>query len=428
MDNNPVTVTSPHNAPAGPAGIPTVNPGIRPGAKPPSVAMPPSAAASKGVVLKSFQDLDRLATQSVKPSHEDTPPDSQSDHATPSPDEGDEPVQSEGKAEVTKTDKPDESTSDLDRLSKSKTDEQEEQRPPPKKLRQAYEEMKAERERFKEELETLKKAPSGHPEVETLKKELEEIKTRHKSFTDQMDYAEEVESPEFKEKYEKPWQEAFTSAQEDIVALSRSTDDQPATPKDLNEILSLDRVQALRRIKELFPEFTEMMYRHYIDIHKAYKAHQTATANFRASLEQRRAKAAEQQKQQQESVKQQFSQNKDELTKKYPALFAKDEKDKEGNTYLDEGERLADLALNGSPDMKPEQFTKILADVYHRARGFARMVHRAEKERARADAAEAKLKAYEKSEPSTGTGSNRPSNGQDGAMLTPMERALAAFK
>lgn len=410
----PTKVTAPTQAP----GIPKVDPTPKPDAYGPQTPNPR--------IAKSFEDLDRLVsnkearqeTTPVKPQNDEPVPESpQKPEAEP---DDDSPVKPKSLAELDALGKPKEPTEE--KPSDDQIDE-----PGPKHLRKAYNDLKIERERLAKELEEAKRSKDTSAEIEAVKRELEAAKARYKLLSDEIDYADEVDSPEFRDKWIKPYQEAIQAAQEDITQLARATDDQPGSIQDLNQILQMNRVDAMRRIKELFPDFSDMVYRHYENIHGRWKEYNAKQSGFKQSIQERRAKQAEEAKTMQETFRKQFDTLKGDTEKKFSFLFNRKDLGKDEQAYLEQGYKEADTVLNGDPNLKPEEFNAVLAEAYHKIAHFPRFVLISSKLKAENAELRAKIAKYESSEPATGAQDGRTAGEQPVAQGNLLERTLATL-
>lgn len=241
--------------------------------------------------------------------------------------------------------------------------------PPPKPvkaadLRGAYEGLK---KRVKDELEPkLHQLEARVKEYETRKPEdtaplqakLEAAQKRADELESEIRFVNYRKSNEFKEKYEKPYEEAWASALAQIRQLQVATEDggtRPATDSDILALANMPVGELDAKADEMFGRSAPRVVRHIEKIRELSDAQHKALADAQKNAgEREKTLTVQQQAARTELLKLWQGSNK-ELAEKYPAWFGHSEDDPEGNALLDKGFALADLHFVGRNDMTEQQ-------------------------------------------------------------------------
>lgn len=294
-----------------------------------------------------------------------------------------------------------------------------------KELRTAYEDarknlstLEASNTTLKAELETIKKsAPKDDPERKRLTEELQATKARMQQVEDEIKYLNYEKSTEYKEQYQAPVEKAFRDAYADLEQLVVEDPEKGtrvATPDDFAVLLRLPLRDAVLKAKEMFGETANEVLSHRRKIIELNQKKREAVENFKKTGAEREKQSSESQRASQEKAKAAWDDHNKTVAEKYPAFFAPEEGDEEGNKILDAGIKLADLAFNPPEGTDPIQIVKTAAEIRNRAAGFGRMVHRNKRLQGKIKELEKTLEEYKKSDPGHGAPSgNKPAAGDD---------------
>lgn len=205
----------------------------------------------------------------------------------------------------------------------------------------------------------------------------EQLTAKEKELTDlratlaQADYRKH---PDFEKQFIKPYSAIKQRAQRDITSLTVATEGgqtRPATANDLEALLRLPRVEAMRIALKAFgddaPIITEPLGKLY-DIHENAEA---AIQEHRTTYEERnRTQIAEQRRQMEElnKVRQVII---DEKRKSVPD-FSPAEGDDEGNTLLDQGMQWM-AKVTGDSTMPPQERIQSEAELWFRGAAFPKV-------------------------------------------------------
>jgi hypothetical protein len=289
---------------------------------------------------------------------------------------------------------------------------QPQQHQPAKELRAAYENVKSELSKRDESINQLKKELEGirsakpvvpPEEAKAWQTEKDKLAARIKALEGEIVAVDFTRSTEFQEEFQAPLNDAYKTALQRIKSLKvtdENGDARAASPDDFDRVLSLPLDQAVEyaeRFGKAAPII--MSWRERIE-ELANRKH--------AEVARRKEKApeyiSEQQKAQQEMM-QQFRQSYDTRwqaqVEKLPQLYGPDEKDDEGNKYLNEDRQLVDFAFEAT-DAEPMDIAMARAEIGLRAMAFRRAMHRLNLANQEISSLKEKLTGYEKSQPGSG--------------------------
>lgn len=292
----------------------------------------------------------------------------------------------------------------------------------------------------------LKELEAAHKDDPANKQRLEAAQKRVEELESEIKFVNYKKSSEFKDKYEKPYQEAWDIAVRQISQLQVSTEGgepRAATASDILALANLPLGELDAKAEELFGRSAPRVIRHIEKIRELSDAQHKALEEAQKSAGDREKQLTEQQQQAKQQVIKLWQGANDELAKKYPAWFSKDEADAEGNTLLEKGFSLADLHFVGPADLTPDQ-VELLPPAFRdalKARGSLtvqervrldallrnkiashdRLAMRLKKANGRIKELEASLKQYEESEPPAGKAGGRP----PAVETDPMQEAFA---
>lgn len=324
-----------------------------------------------------------------------------------------EPAKPEEKAaEPTKADDP-------PKLEDESAEPQKGPKKPSDFLREELAKQKARTEALEAEVKQYK-TPKEDPEKKSLTEKFAQEEKRRKELEDELRFSNYERSPEFKEKYVKPYHEAYAEAVADLKQMTVPVDlndptgpQRAATEQELNQLVNLPPQQAGKLAKLLFEEGAQTMINHRERILQTWRAQQKALEEGRKNGEQREKQLAElQTKQQAELRKTQMelrSSNEPDFLKRHPELTieldAKGEPlDAEMQKLLDQDRTVTDKLFDDSTNWPPEKKLEMHAEMRNRAAHFGTVVRTLRKVVTQLDEAKKKLSEYEGSEPGKGDG------------------------
>ena len=306
----------------------------------------------------------------------------------------------------------------------------------PKQLREAYAGIKAKMatiEKERDEFKAKATRPAEDPEKKTLAERVSEYEKKLAAKEEELRYSDYSRSDEYKEKYEKPYVDAYMSARNRVSALKIVERKDPeteaiiqparmATAEDFDALMKIfDDDAAAEWATEKFGTKAPTVLYHRERVHELNAARN-------ASIEEYRKNGSEREKQRQEQLnnfQKQFNAAVEtantEAAEKYPRWFKPDENDPKGNALLESGDHLvARVMANGAPvkdgdkPMSHEELARAVSAVRNKARAFDRIAHREAAAQKRIKELESKLAEYEASEPGPGDGKHiKADKGQD---------------
>lgn len=154
-------------------------------------------------------------------------------------------------------------------------------------------------------------------------------------------------SPEFKEKYDKPFDEAAATARTEFEALAvLDNDGQPARQasweKDFANLYNLPYIEAKTRSKQMFGDDAGLVMEHYLRLHRMANDRNKALEAEKAQWSERTKADEARRVQQREAFEQASAKVQEALIAKHPDLYGEDPKDPDGNQLLKEGLALVD--------------------------------------------------------------------------------------
>jgi hypothetical protein len=288
-------------------------------------------------------------------------------------------------------------------------------------LRDELAKQKARAEALEAEVTKFKTSqPAEDPEKKTLAEKLAAIEKKAKEYEDELRFTNYERSPEFKEKYVKPFNDAYAEAISDIEQMTVPVDlndpegaQRKATKDDLNQIVNLPPQQAGKAAKLLFGEGAQTMMNHRDSVLRTWKAQQNALAEGRKIAEQREKEITENQTKQQAEVQKQnrelrISHEPEFLERHKDIVLQKDDKgewmDAESAKLLDQDRSVTDMLFSDDTKLAPEKKLALHAEMRNRAVHFGTVLRGYRKAMAELAEANKKIAEYEKSEPQPGEG------------------------
>lgn len=398
----------PVEAPPAPS-VDIVPGGPGPAAVPPPSA-PPSAPTSapdappadvKQPLHNAFEDLDKML-EAKEPEAKPPTPKKAPEKKAPQ-----QQVKEPPKQEPREPREPQEPQDPENKPPEQKTDDAPRQ---PKELRAAYETLKAKTKTLETELAQLKaeraKPAPEDPEKKTLGERVQQYEKRLKELDEELKYAAYERSPEYQEKYEKPFIDAYQTGREKTARL-KITDAEgnvrQATAEDFDRIVRIsDDDHAAELAAEMFGQKASVVMYHRERVQELNAARYRATEDYRKTGSERFKKASEEATARQTKLRELWEQENTRIREKYEH-FKPQEGDEEGNRLLEQGYQLADLAFSDQLQQEPmEKQISVHAALRHRAAAFGRLVHQNKQLSTKVAELEKELAEFKESTPGDG--------------------------
>lgn len=259
---------------------------------------------------------------------------------------------------------------------------------------------------YESKLEQLSKS---QPDVKPWQEKLAAIEKENQQLREVVRFADYKKSPEFKEKYEQPYQEYWAKAVSEVTQLTLTTEDGQVRKATANDLLALANAP-LDQLDDLaaqwFPKSAPRVIRHVEKIRDLAEAQDKALQEAQKGAGEYQTKQSEAAKKATESFNLAYQGANNELTTKYPKYFAPDDTDPKGNEILKKGFEYADSVFSANGNLTPEQKAGRLAVVRAKAANHDRLVARLKTREAELAEARAELAKYEQSEPPTDEAGN----------------------
>lgn len=286
-----------------------------------------------------------------------------------------------------------------------------------RQLGKAYDALKKERDevfqpkiqslesKVKEYERTVEQLKTQQPDIKPFQEKLAAIEKENQALREVVRFSDFRQSPEFKEKYEQPYNEAWAKAVTEVTQLTMETEDgaaRKATPNDLLALANAPLDQLDELANKWFPRSAARVIRHVEKIRDLAEAQDKALEEAKKGATDFQTKRAGEMQKANQAFKQAYDNVVGDLAKKYPKWFAPDETDPKGNEILKKGFDYADTVFspNGT-QLTPEQKAARLAVIRAKAANHDRLASRLKATMAERDELRAKLAEYEQTEPPT---------------------------
>jgi hypothetical protein len=267
------------------------------------------------------------------------------------------------------------------------------------------------------ELAELRANAAPPAEVKALKEQLAERETKLKEYEDEIRYVNYQKSPEYIEKYQKPYEAEFKRAVAELSEVNVTNPDgttRPANAEDMLALVQLPLGRAREVADQLFGPFADDALMHRRAIKDKFDTMRTALDEAKTRAADYHKQKAEQETKFQSEAAQFVAEaweraNRDTITDKtYGQYFTPREGDREWNQRLAKGSELVDRAFRENPydpKLNPAQREEVIrrhAAIRNRAAGWGALRGENIKLRSQISALETELKAFKKSEPGQG--------------------------
>lgn len=218
-----------------------------------------------------------------------------------------------------------------------------------------------------------------HADTKALTEELASTKKRLEEYEGELKVTRYERSGEYKEKYEKPYQNAVRNAynevQELLVTVPNPNDpenpqERQATVQDFDEVYGLPLGQATKVAKQKFGDAASIVIQHVKAIKDAKKAAFTAIEEHKGKAAEFEQQQTAQQKMVEEGRSRMFGEAVNAIVEKYKDVFGERDGDTAWNEALAKGRHMADLAFSDRQGLTPAQSAILDAQIHARVSAF----------------------------------------------------------
>lgn len=283
-------------------------------------------------------------------------------------------------------------------------------RPKAATLRAAYNALKDQHRELRSQYEQLLKQ-QGADDSKLLKKAVEEKEQQLRALQEHLARARYEATPEFQERYEKPFVEVWKQARayaQTVSFADPELGERPGRSEDFDALLAVPDDKAAAWAQERFGQAASMMLYHRERVLESYRTRHAALEQARQRLEQEEQRRKEEETRHRDRILSLWKSANEDAVKRFPQWFAPKEGDSELNDVLKKGYHLADLAFSDGSGVPPEKMIQIHAAVRHRAAAFGRVVLENQRLAQKVAELEKQLQGYRASEPGA---SPRPAAG-----------------
>lgn len=252
--------------------------------------------------------------------------------------------------------------------------------------------------RLNAKIRELESRPQQQGDLKAVTEELATAKKRLEEYEGELKVTRYERSHEYKEQYEKPYQNAVRSAYADVgeLLVSVPNPEDPENPKerqataaDFDEVYQLPLGPATKLAKQKFGDAYTEVLKHRSNIKNAAKAALEAVEAHKGKAAEFEQQQTAQQRLEMEGRSRMFGEAIQAISQKYPTLFGEREGDTTWNENLQKGRHMADLAFGDRGGLTPQQSAILDAQIHARVSAFPAM-------RARMDNLEQQLAAKDK--------------------------------
>ena len=279
------------------------------------------------------------------------------------------------------------------------------------------EEHKTRAAKLESEIVELKKLVPNEAARKSEIQELEQTRARAKELEDEIRYVNYSKSPEFKEKYEKPYQQAWSKAMADLKEISvedpSTGESRQVTANDMLNLVNLPLGKARELADAAFGNFADDVMAHRKEIKNLFESQAQALDDARSKGAEREKQMLEQHQAGWKTLENQASEiwtkanesaTKDESIGKYLSPI---EGNQDHNQRLAKGQEMVDRAFKENPmdrKLSPDDRAAIIkrhAAVRNRAIAYGPLLHENRKLQARLAEVEKELGQFKGSTPGT---------------------------
>lgn len=307
-----------------------------------------------------------------------------------------------------------------------KTPDEKPEQPAPEKGKKVspwrlVDEWKKKAAHLERELAEIKGKAIPEADSQQLTERLKQTEAKLKEYEDEIRHVNYQKSPEFIDKYQKPYEMAFKRAVaelSEVPVTDAAGNQRPATAEDMLQLVSLPLGRAREVANQMFGDFADDAMTHRKEIKALFEQRQAAIEEAKTNGAEREKQRTEQTTKQQAEVAKQVTEawekfkNEPLTDAKYGTFFAPREGDQHWNQRLAKGFELVDKAFNDpnprDPRLTPEDREKIVkrhAAVRARAAGWGALRYENESLKGKVAELEKALSEYKSTEPGSAGGS-----------------------
>lgn len=381
------TITAPKPSPAPAAAIAPLKPeagGTKPSPEPKAAPAPKEASEETHVDDPSTNPFDILDAKLNPKPKADPKPSEKADAKQEGEAEGEEESAKAEPDSKPKADKP-------ERTFQTSKGLREHAEKTAKELKDAREKLTAHEAKIAEFEGRSKETTTLAEQLAAVQKERDEARAEARGLKEEM-------SPDFVERYQKPFNDSADEAKRFIEQVPVQNEDgttrKASWERDFASIYALPEVEAAERAEVMFGKHAGRVMARYDELHRlsniAYKAKEAEKANWKATETQRAAQAV----QQREATNAAVSQAEKALSTKFAQWYGDDPSDPDGNALVKDMSAKMDQAPKTLSEHAAKQARIKLNTV-----NFPRVVHKLNKANERIAELEAKLAAKGEGEP-----------------------------
>jgi len=285
---------------------------------------------------------------------------------------------------------------------------------------------------------------SALPEKERteFQSRIDKAEARAKALEDHIRFVDYSKSQDFQDKYQKPYDEAWVKAMNELGELTINDGEGQARPlqaQDILQLVNLPLPKAREIADELYGPFANDVMAHRKEIRNLFEAQSKALADAEKNGSQRIKETIESQTKAMGEIKKFIGENWEAANQsivrdeKYGLYFTPVEGDENVNQRLAKGAQLVDRAFAenpADPNLSAEERKAVIrrhAAVRNRAIAFGRLVYELEKSKTETNELREELKKFRGSEPPTG-GSPKPEGGGEPQHTSARDSIFAALR
>ncbi len=288
-------------------------------------------------------------------------------------------------------------------------------------LRAAYDSVKQQNKQYEAQIKErdakLKEYESKAPEDnKPLMDRLAALEKENNDFKEELKFSNYVKHPEFKEKYEKPYSEAWGKAVREIEQLQVNQEDgtvRQATPGDILALANSPLSTLDERAESMFGRSAARVIRHVERIRDLAEAQEKAIADAKTNASEHEKSLRLNSEKSNAEVATILNKTNNDLATKYPKWFGSDPADPEGNAVFNKSMQYVDQVFQGDPSIPPATRISRMAVIRNKAANHDRLALHLKNANTQIAELKASLEAYEKSEPSTGK-AGQPADAKSG--------------
>ncbi len=286
------------------------------------------------------------------------------------------------------------------------------------------------------QIQELRSQPQQNTDVQATVAELAATKKRLEEYESELKVTRYERSGEYKDKYEKPYQNAVRNAYNEVgellVTVPNPADpenptERQATAQDFDEVYSLPLGPATKLAKQKFGDAASIVIQHVKAIKDARRSAVTAVEEHKGQAQAFEQQQTAQAKMMEEGRSRMFNEALGAISQKYPTLFDQRDGDTAWNEALTKGRSMADLAYGDRSQLTPQQNVILDAQIFARVSAFPALKQHADKLETKLAAMEKELGEIRGSAPGkTAPGAAKPEKATDLSMEAAFDRDVPA--